>query len=153
VRDADEQWAQAGRIKRCGQDGSVFMPMTRCHASKCRARNDKEAILRFGRICSPNAKVAGRPPRSKSRNPATSLHQRTYEVDDERRITGNRSMIVVNILGLEKHADGSWKCGADIWNSDIPVAAATSPRAAPRKRNSPNRHTTRGHMADKKNRI
>jgi ketosteroid isomerase-like protein len=27
----------------------------------------------------------------------------------------------------EKNANGSWKCGADIWNSDIPVAAATSP--------------------------
>jgi ketosteroid isomerase-like protein len=24
----------------------------------------------------------------------------------------------------EKQADGKWKCGADIWNSDLPVAAA-----------------------------
>ncbi len=24
----------------------------------------------------------------------------------------------------EKQADGKWKCGTDIWNSDLPVATA-----------------------------
>jgi ketosteroid isomerase-like protein len=24
----------------------------------------------------------------------------------------------------EKQADGKWKCGADIWNSDLPASAA-----------------------------
>jgi ketosteroid isomerase-like protein len=27
----------------------------------------------------------------------------------------------------EKQADGKWKCGTDIWNSDLPAASASSP--------------------------
>ena len=30
----------------------------------------------------------------------------------------------------EKKADGKWKCGTDIWNSDLPATPATSPSAA-----------------------
>ena len=27
----------------------------------------------------------------------------------------------------EKQADGKWKCGADIWNSDLPASAPAAP--------------------------
>ncbi|MEO5720415.1 MAG: SgcJ/EcaC family oxidoreductase [Chthoniobacterales bacterium] len=27
----------------------------------------------------------------------------------------------------EKQADGAWKCGADVWNSDLPLPASTAP--------------------------
>jgi ketosteroid isomerase-like protein len=30
----------------------------------------------------------------------------------------------------EKKADGKWKCGTDIWNSDLPATPATPPSAA-----------------------
>jgi ketosteroid isomerase-like protein len=26
----------------------------------------------------------------------------------------------------EKQADGKWKCGADIWNSDLPASASVA---------------------------
>ena len=129
IRDADEAMSKAATAKDVDgtvafySDDAVVMPPNAERATT------KEAIRKIWKDMLTDTKLSWKATKievAKSGDLASASG--TYEVTMNDVVTGKP----VNDRGKylqvwEKQADGSWKCGADIWNSDVPVAAATSP--------------------------
>src|SRR5438105_6821614 len=129
VRDADAEWSKAAASKDVDKtvafyaDDAVVMPPNAERATT------KEAIRKIWKDLLTDATVSWKATKVEvAKSGDIAFIVGTYEVTMNDVVTGKP----VNDRGKylevwEKHADGSWKCGADIWNSDISVAAATSP--------------------------
>ena len=129
VRDADEQWAKAAALKDVAKtvafyaDDAVVMPPNVERATT------KEAILKIWKDLLTDAKVSWKATKVEvAKSGDIGFISGTYEVTMNDVVTGKPVNDHGKYLEVwERHGDGSWKCAADIWNSDIPVAAATSP--------------------------
>ena len=128
VRDADEAWSKAAGSKDVDKtvafyaDDAVVMPPNAERATT------KEAIRKIWKDLLTDAKVSWKATKVEvAKSGDIAFISGTYEVTMNDVVTGKP----VNDRGKylevwEKQADGSWKCGADIWNSDIPLTSAAS---------------------------
>ena len=128
VRDADEAWSNAAAAKDVDKtvafysDDAVVMPPNAERATT------KEAIRKIWKDMLTDAKISWKATKVEvAKSGDIAFVSGTYEVTMNDVVTGKP----VNDRGKylevwEKHADGSWKCAADIWNSDVPAAPASS---------------------------
>ena len=129
VRDADAEWSKAAASKDVDKtvafyaDDAIVMPPNAERATT------KEAIRKVWKDLLTDAQVSWKATKVEvAKSGDIGFISGTYEVTMNDIVTGKPVKDRGKYLEVwEKHADGSWKCGADIWNSDIPVAAATSP--------------------------
>jgi ketosteroid isomerase-like protein len=137
LRDADEAWSKAAESKDVDQtvafysDDAVVMPP---NAERATA---KEAIRKLWKDMLTDAKVSWKANKVVvAKSGDIGFITGTYEVTMNDVVTGKP----VNDRGKylevwEKQADGSWKCGTDMFSSDLPAArAATSPAPAAEKK-------------------
>ena len=124
IRDADEAWSNAASAKDVDKtvafysDDAVVMPPNAERATT------KEAIRKVWKDILTDAKVSWKVSKIEvAKSGDIGFVSGTYEVTMNDVVTGKPVNDHGKYLEVwEKQADGSWKCGADIWNSDIPVA-------------------------------
>src|SRR5436853_2455248 len=128
MRDADEAWSKAAGAKDVDKtvafyaDDAVVMPPNAERATT------KEAIRKIWKDLLTDAKVSWKATKVEvAKSGEVGFIIGTYEVAMNDVVTGKP----VNDRGKylevwEKQNDGSWKCGADMFNSDIPLTSAAS---------------------------
>jgi ketosteroid isomerase-like protein len=127
LRDLDAQWSKAAGAKDVDKtvsyysEGAIVMPPNAPSATT------KEAIRTVWKdlLTSPGVAISWKTTKvevAKSGDMAYSSG--TYELtmnDASGKPVNDRGKYLVV---WEKQADGKWKCGADTWNSDLPLAPA-----------------------------
>ena len=128
VRDADAEWSKAAASKDVDKtvafyaDDAIVMPPNAERATT------KEAIRKVWKDLLTDAQVSWKATKVEvAKSGDIGFISGTYEVTMNDIVTGKPVKDRGKYLEVwEKHADGSWKCAADIWNSDIPAAPASS---------------------------
>jgi len=128
IRDADEAWSNAAATKDVDKtvafysDDAVVMPPNAERATT------KEAIRKIWKDLLTDAKVSWKATKVEvAKSADIAFINGTYEVTMNDVVTGKPVNDHGKYLEVwEKQTDGTWKCGADIWNSDIPVTNAAS---------------------------
>jgi len=128
IRDADEAWSNAAATKDVDKtvafysDDAVVMPPNAERATT------KEAIRKIWKDLLTDAKVSWKATKVEvAKSADIAFISGTYEVTMNDVVTGKPVNDHGKYLEVwEKQTDGTWKCGADIWNSDIPVTNAAS---------------------------
>ena len=126
LRDLDAQWSKAAAAKDLEQtigfytdDAIVLPPNTTSAATRETVRNVWKDIL-----ASPGLAITWRPTKVKlGKSGEMAWVSGTYELT-----INDASGEPINDRGKylevwERQADGNWKCGADMWNSDLAVPA------------------------------
>ena len=128
LRDADEAWANAAGAKDVDKtvafyaDDAVVMPPNAERATT------KEAIRKIWKDMLTDAKVTWKASKIEvAKSGDIGFIIGSYEVTMNDVVTGKP----VNDRGKylevwEKQTDGSWKCGADMFSSDIPLIKAAA---------------------------
>jgi ketosteroid isomerase-like protein len=126
LRDLDAQWAKAAAAKDVEQtiayysDDAIVLPPNATSAAT------KEAIRNVWKdmLASPGLVITWKPTRVQvAKSGDMGWVSGTYELtmnDPTGRPINDRGKY---LEGWEKQADGKWKCGADMWNSDLPPSA------------------------------
>jgi ketosteroid isomerase-like protein len=126
LRDLDAQWAKAAAAKDVEQtiayysDGAIVLPPNATGAAT------KEAIRNVWKdlLATPGLVITWKPGKVRlGKSGEMAWVSGTYELT-----MNDASGTPVNDRGKylevwEKQADGNWKCGADMWNSDLPAPA------------------------------
>jgi ketosteroid isomerase-like protein len=129
LRDLDDQWSKAAGSKNVDKtisyysDDAIVMPPNAAIATT------KEAIRNVWRdlLASPGLVISWKTTKVEvARSGDMAYASGTYELT-----MNDASGKPVNDRGKyvevwKKQTDGKWKCGADIWNSDLPVPATTA---------------------------
>jgi ketosteroid isomerase-like protein len=129
IRDADEAWSSAASAKDVDKTVAFYSADAVVMPPNAERVTTKEGIRKIWKDMLTDAKVSWKTTKVEvSKSGDIGFTSGTYEVTMNDVVTGKP----VNDHGKylvvwEKQADGSWKCGADIWNSDIPATAAASP--------------------------
>jgi ketosteroid isomerase-like protein len=128
LRDLDEQWSEAAGAKDVDKtvsfysDDAIVMPPNAASATT------KEAIRALWKDLLTDAKISWKTKKVEvAQSGDLAFSSGTYEVtlnDPTGKSVNDRGKYVVV---WEKQADGTWKCAADIWNSDLPATAPTAP--------------------------
>jgi ketosteroid isomerase-like protein len=126
LRDLDAQWSAAAGAKNVDKTVSFYSNDAIVMPPNASSATTKEAIRKVWQdlLASPGLVISWKTTKvevAKSGDLACLIG--TYEL-----IMNDPSGKPVNDRGKyvevwEKQADGKWKCGADIWNSDLPVPA------------------------------
>ena len=130
LRDADAQWCKAAQSKDVDKtvsyysdDAIVMPPNDKIATTKDAIRNVWKDLL-----ASPGLVISWKATKVEvAKSGDLACLSGTYELT-----TNDASGKPINERGKyvevwEKQAEGKWKCGTDIWNSDLPAAAASSP--------------------------
>ena len=125
LRDLDAQWSAAAAAKDVDKtvsfysDDAIVMPPNGPSATT------KEAIRALWKDLLTDASISWKTKKVEvAKSGDLAFSSGTYEVtlnDPTGKSVNDRGKYVVV---WEKQADGKWKCGTDIWNSDLPVAPA-----------------------------
>ena len=126
VRDADEVWSNAAAAKDVDKtvafysDDAVVMPPNMDRVTT------KEAIRKIWKDLLTDAKLSWKATKVEvAKSGDIAFISGTYEVTMNEVVSGKPVNDHGKYLEVwEKQTDGSWKCGADIWNSDIPLTKA-----------------------------
>jgi uncharacterized protein (TIGR02246 family) len=126
LRDLDAQWSQAAVAKDVDKVVSFYSEDAMVLPANAPIATTKEAIRTlWTSILTSATSMSWKPTKVEVAKSGDMAHASgTYELA-MKDASGN----AVNDKGKylvvwEKQPDGKWKCGADIWNSDLPVAAA-----------------------------
>ena len=128
VRDADAAWSKAAGTKDVDKTVSFYADDAVVMPPNAERATTKEAIRKIWKDLLTDAKVSWKATKVEvAKSGDFAFISGTYEVTMNDVVTGKP----VNDRGKylevwEKQTDGSWKCGADIWNSDIPLTSAAS---------------------------
>jgi ketosteroid isomerase-like protein len=124
LRDLDAKWAKAAATKDVEQtiafysdDAIVFPPNARSAATKATIRNGwKEMFASSGFVISwqPTRVQVGK---SGEMAWVTGTYELTMNDASGKPINDRGKYLEI----WEKQTDGNWKCGADMWNSDLPT--------------------------------
>jgi len=137
VRDADAAWSKAAGAKDLDKTVSFYADDAVVMPPNVERATTKEAIRKIWKDLLTDAKVSWKATKVEvAKSGDIGFISGTYEVTMNDVVTGKPVSDHGKYLEVwEKQADGNWKCGADIWNSDIPVVAKTStaPGAAEKK--------------------
>jgi uncharacterized protein (TIGR02246 family) len=126
LRDLEGQWSEAAGAKDLEKTVSFYSDDAIVMAANAPIATTKEAIRNIwkGLFDSPGAAISWKPSKvevSKSGDMAyaTGSYELTMNDASGKPMTDRGKYVTV----WEKQADGKWKCGADIWNSDFPATA------------------------------
>jgi uncharacterized protein (TIGR02246 family) len=127
LRDLESQWTAAAGAKDIDKTVSFYADDATVLPANAPVATTKEAIRNLwqGLFNSPGLKISWRPTKVEvAKGGDMAYVTGTYELS-----MNDASGNPVNDHGKyvtvwEKQANGSWKCGADIWNSDLPATPA-----------------------------
>jgi ketosteroid isomerase-like protein len=127
LRDADAAWSKAAGSKDLDKTVSYYSADATVLPPNASAATTKEAIRKTWQdlLASPGLVISWKATKVEvAKSGDIGFVSGTYELT-----MNDASGKPVNDHGKylevwEKQADGKWKCGADIWNSDLPVAPA-----------------------------
>jgi len=130
VRDADAQWSKAAAAKDLDKTVSYYSNDAIVMPPNASSATTKDAIRKVWQdlLTSPGVAISWKATKVEvAKSGDIGFVSGTYEVT-----MNDASGKPVNDRGKylevwEKQADGKWKCGADIWNSDLPASAPASP--------------------------
>jgi ketosteroid isomerase-like protein len=126
VRDLDTQWSAAAGAKDLDKTVSFYSADAIVMPPNASAAVTKEAIRKIWQdlLAGPGLVISWKATKVEvAKSGDISFVSGTYELT-----MNDASGKPVNDHGKyvevwEKQSDGNWKCGADIWNSDLPVSA------------------------------
>jgi uncharacterized protein (TIGR02246 family) len=127
LRDLDAQWSAAAATKDLDKTVSFYSDDAIVMPPNASAARTKEAIRSAWKevLTSPGAAVSWQATKVEvAKSGDLACVSGTYEettTDASGKPVKDRGKYVEV---WEKHADGKWKCGTDIWNSDLPAAPA-----------------------------
>jgi ketosteroid isomerase-like protein len=127
LRDADAEWSAAAAAKDLDKTVSYYSDDAIVMPPNASAATTKEAVRKVWQdlIASPGLAVSWKATKVEAAKSGDLAYvSGTYEetmTDASGKLVKDRGKYVEV---WEKQADGKWKCGADIWNSDLPVAPA-----------------------------
>ena len=127
LRDLDVQWAKAVGAKDLDKTVSYYSDDAMVLPPNAAIATTKEAIRNIWKdlLASPGLVFTWKTTKVEvAKSGDMAYASGTYELtmnDASGKPVSDRGKYIVV---WEKQADGKWKCGADIWNSDLPVAPA-----------------------------
>ena len=126
LRDLDTQWSAATGAKDLDKTVSFYSDDAIVMPPNASAARTKEAIRKLwqGLIASPGFVISWKATKievAKSGDLACLSGTYEFAMNDASGKPVNDHGKYVEVW--EKQADGKWKCGTDIWNSDLPVPA------------------------------
>jgi ketosteroid isomerase-like protein len=126
LRDLDAQWSNAAAAKNLEQTIAYYSDDATVLPPNATSASTKEAIRNVWKdlLASPGLVITWKPTRvelSKSDDMAcvSGMYELTMNDAAGRSINDRGKYVEV----WKKQPDGNWKCGADMWNSDLPVQA------------------------------
>src|SRR6266568_889340 len=130
LRDADAQWSAAAGAKDLDKTVSYYSTDAIVMPPNASAATTKEAIRKIWQdlLASPGLVISWKATKVEvAKSGDIGFVSGTYEltVNDASDKPVNDHGKYVEVW--EKQADGKWKCGADIWNSDLPASAPATP--------------------------
>ena len=130
LRDLDAKWSAAAGAKDVDKTVSFYSDDAIVMPPNASAATTKEAIRKVWQdlLASPGLGISWKTTKVEvSKSGDRACVSGTYEVtmNDPSAKPANDHGKYVEVW--EKHADGKWKCGTDIWNSDLPATAPTAP--------------------------
>jgi ketosteroid isomerase-like protein len=127
LRDADAQWSKAAGAKDLNKTVSFYSDDATVLPPNALAVTDRDGIRKTWQdlLTSPGATISWKATKvevAKSGDLAclSGTYELTMNDASGKPMTDHGKYVEV----WEKQANGKWKCGADIWNSDLPVAPA-----------------------------
>jgi len=128
LRDIDDKWSKAAVSKDVDKTISYYAADAVVMPPNAAAATTKETIRKVWSeaLTAPGATMSWKATKvevAKSGDIGFVSGTYEYSMNDAvgKPINDKGKYLVV----WEKQADGSWKCGADMWNSDMPAAAET----------------------------
>lgn len=127
LRDADAQWSKAAGAKDLDKTVSYYSDDAIVMPPNASAATTKEAIRTVWKdlLTSPGVAISWKATKVEvAKSGDIGFVSGTYELtmnDASGKPVKDRGKYVEV---WEKQADGKWKCGTDIWNSDLPAAPA-----------------------------
>jgi uncharacterized protein (TIGR02246 family) len=130
LRDLDAQWSAAAAAKDVDKTVSFYSDDAIVLPANAPIATTKAAIrnLWSGLLTSPGVNMNWKTTKvevSKSGDMAyaSGTYELTMNDPSGKPVTDRGKYLVV----WEKQSDGTWKCGADTWNSDLPASAPAAP--------------------------
>jgi uncharacterized protein (TIGR02246 family) len=127
LRDLDAQWSAAAAAKDVDKTVSYYADDANVMPANAPSATAKDAIRKIWQdlLTSPGAAISWKATNVKvAKSGDIGFVSGTYEITmndaSGKPTTDHGKYLEV----LEKQADGTWKCTADIWNSDLPAAPA-----------------------------
>jgi ketosteroid isomerase-like protein len=141
LRDADAEWSKAAGAKDLDKTVSYYSDDAIVMPPNDPAATTKEAVRKIWQdlLASPGLAISWKATKVEvAKSGDIGFVSGTYEVT-----MNDASGNPVNERGKylevwEKQPDGSWKCGADIWNSDLPASAPAAPERRRGRARGPN---------------
>ncbi len=130
LRDLDAQWSAAAGAKDLDKTVSFYSNDAIVMPPNASTATTQETIRKIWQdlLASPGLVISWKATKVEvAKSGDLACLSGTYEL-----IMNDLSGKLVNDHGKyvevwEKRADGKWKCGADIWNSDLPASASAAP--------------------------
>ena len=131
LRDLDAQWSAAAGAKDLDKAVSYYSNDATVMPPNASAARTKEAIRKVWQdlLASPGLSISWKATKVEvAKSGDLACLSGTYEltINDPSGKPLNDHGKYVEVW--EKQADGKWKCGADIWNSDLPASAPAAPK-------------------------
>ena len=128
LRDLDDQWSAAAAAKDVDKTVSFYSDDAVVMPPNAPSATTKEAIRALWKDLLTDAKISWKTKKVEvAQSGDLACLSGTYEVtlnDPSGKPVNDRGKYVEV---WEKQADGTWKCGADIWNSDLPASVPGAP--------------------------
>jgi ketosteroid isomerase-like protein len=128
IRDLDEQWSKAAGAKDVDKTISFYSDEALVMPPNAPSATTKEAIRKIWKDLLTDASISWKTKEVEvAQSGDIGYTSGTYEVT-----MTDPTGTPVNDRGKylevwKKQADGSWKCVADIWNSDLPASVPAAP--------------------------
>ncbi len=130
LRDLDAQWSAAAGAKDLDKAVSYYSNDATVMPPNASAARTKETIRKVWQdlLASPGLSISWKATKvevAKSGDLAclSGTYELTINDPSGKQLNDHGKYVEV----WEKQADGKWKCGADIWNSDLPASAPAAP--------------------------
>jgi ketosteroid isomerase-like protein len=127
LRDLDDQWSTAAGMKDLEKTVSFYSEDAIVMPPNAPAATTKEAIRKVWQdlLASPGLVMRWKTTKVEAANSGdlaciSGTYDMTMNDPSGKPVNDHGKYVEV----WEKQADGKWKCGTDIWNSDLPVAPA-----------------------------
>jgi ketosteroid isomerase-like protein len=127
IRDLDEQWSKAAGAKDVDKTVSYYSEDAVVMPPNAASATTKEAIRKIWKDLLTDTNISWKTKKVEvAQSGDLAFSSGTYEVT-----LSDPTGTPVNDRGKylevwKKQPDGSWKCVADIWNSDLPAAPAST---------------------------
>jgi len=130
LRDLDAQWSAAAGAKDVDKTVSYYAADAIVMPPNASAARTKETIRKVWQdlLASPGLSISWKATKvevAKSGDLAclSGTYELTINDPSGKQLNDHGKYVEV----WEKQAEGKWKCGADIWNSDLPASAPAAP--------------------------